>query len=476
MTPKAVNRARMLQGKRLSKSATGLFWTAARVACLLAAWGQPTPTEALPIEEMESSTVLVIVQLGGEYSSGSGFVVGDSRHVATNWHVVADMDSVWVIDRGLADRIESEVVWGSPEDDLAILGLSRSLDRPVVELVRSEHMAKAQDIWALGFPGAAMDGNTIDSEDSATQVKVTEGIISAFVRSTEGTELYQVSAALNPGNSGGPLFDACGRVAGVNSAKSLTAVMDLGGNVTRVPEGEGIGWTIRSDELIRGLEQIDLPLTVATQPCAVAGTLVGLTDASTGNLWIRLALVASLLLSLTGLFLAASQRGRAAVRETVQRTMSKAAPLSRGGAEVATTPPPPAPSQQAAERLPAAATSPERSAPATPLGARQPVLRGISGQYAGSTIPLGDEPIVLGRDTHTSQLVFGVKTGVSRRHCQVRFDARSRTFEVEDLWSSNGTYLDSGEKIKPRVPRMLQRRERFYLGNRDVTFEVDLEG
>lgn len=448
---------------------------------------------------MESSTVLVVTTLDGEYQSGSGFMVGDARHVATNWHVVGEMDSVLVIDRGLEDGIECEVVWGSPEDDLAILKLSRALNRPVVELVRSEHMAKAQDIWALGFPGAAMDENTTDWENSATQVKVTEGIISAFVRSAQGTDLYQVSAALNPGNSGGPLFDACGRVAGINSAKSLTAVMDLEGNVTRVPEGEGIGWTVRSDELIRGLEQLGLPLAVATQPCSMAGPAGVVPEIRRSDLWIRLALAASLLLSITGLFLAATQRGRAAVRETVHRTMSMTVPNSAPAPRPSQPPPKahpkasspassPAPSPapppasppprpgHATERVSTVAATPAAPVQSPPSPAGQPVLRGISGQYAGSVIPLGDGPIVLGRDTRTSQLVFNEQTGVSRRHCRVRFDPQNRTFEVEDLWSSNGTYLDSGEEIPSRVPKTLQRKDRFYLGDRDVVFEVDLEG
>ncbi|MCP4659960.1 MAG: FHA domain-containing protein, partial [bacterium] len=291
---------------------------------------------------------------------------------------------------------------------------------------------------------AGMDEEATDLDTSATEVKVTRGIISGFVESPSGTSLYQVDAALNPGNSGGPLFDACGRVAGINSAKSLTLIRDVTGSLTRVPEGEGVGWAIRADELIPGLRELGLTVSEASERC-----IAGVAAAAAGrDPLILAALVASLLLGLAGVVLGGTRRGRTAVQEVLTKRLSAAPPLA----------------------VPAG--KPEAREPE----AVRAILRGIAGQYAGIELELDDEPIVLGRDARVAQLVFGDQsTGVSRRHCRVWFDPGSRTFELEDLWSSNGTFLHNGAEVKPHAPRSLKANDRFCLGGRDVVFEVALE-
>ncbi|MCP4663644.1 MAG: trypsin-like peptidase domain-containing protein, partial [bacterium] len=155
--------------------------------------------DSVPIEHMEASTVWILVA-GEGIGGGSGFVVGDQRHVATNWHVVDDADRIAVIAGNVEGAIEASIVWGSAATDLAILELGQPLDRPVVEFVQSRYVRKAQDVYAMGFPGAGMDEEATDLDTSATEVKVTRGIISGFVESPSGTSLYQVDAALNPGN------------------------------------------------------------------------------------------------------------------------------------------------------------------------------------------------------------------------------------------------------------------------------------
>lgn len=424
----------------------------------------------LPIEAMEGSTVLILTLSERGGGSGSGFVVGDQQHVATNWHVIAGATEIKIVDRSLRDHVSGEVVWGSEEADLAILKLARVLERPVVELALSEYVNKAQDVWALGFPGAGMDEDMTDV-DSVTEVKVTKGIISGLVTSSLGTDLYQIDAALNPGNSGGPLFDACGRVVGINSAKSLTLVVDVAGNPTRVPEGEGVGWAVRADVLASGLRRLGLPLALAEGPCVAGvagGTPVPLVVGSATDLKLLALVIAACILGAAGVVMGATRRGRTVVREGLTRSFGRpkraAGVASAASARVAVATDSPVTEQVVTVAAPKAT-------------GRRPILRGLTGQYSGVEVELGEEPIVLGRDTQASQLVFEPNTeGVSRRHCQVSFDVRSGTFELEDLWSSNGTFLDDGEQLSPRMPRALASRDRFYLGGRDLIFEVVMEG
>ncbi len=458
-----------MSAKRQGTNFLGFDWKSARCWPLVSAFLVPAllafpagGQDPLPIDRMERSTVLIITRSHGTTSSGSSFMVGDQQHVATNWHVVDQMSEIKVIDRDLGDNTDAEVVWGSRQTDLAILKLARALDRPVVELVLSEHMRKAQDVWALGFPGAGMDEDTTDLDTSATEVKVTRGIISGLVQSPSGTDLYQIDAALNPGNSGGPLFDACGRVAGINSAKSLTMIIDVEGNRTRVPEGEGVGWAVRADVLVSGLRELGLPVATADGPCiggVATVTPSGSSGAAATNPWMLAAVVASLLLGTAGVILGGTRRGRTVVQDALTRSFSRA---RLDAADSAVT-----------EQVRTVAEVPRAAA----ASGGRPVLRGIAGQYAGVELELGEEPVVLGRDTRATQLVFDPDTsGVSRRHCQVWFDPETRTFGIEDLWSSNGTFLDSGEELSPRTPRSLKTQDMFYLGDRDVVFEVVLEG
>ena len=104
----------------------------------------------------------------------------------------------------------------------------------------------------------------------------------------------------------------------------------------------------------------------------------------------------------------------------------------------------------------------------------KPVLKGVAGYYAGSTLELNGEPLTLGRDARASNLVLPSEAGaVSQRHCTVSWDGNR--FLIEDCWSTNGTFLLSGEKLDPGGQRPLAAGERFYLGDQENVFEVNFE-
>lgn len=82
----------------------------------------------------------------------------------------------------------------------------------------------------------------------------------------------------------------------------------------------------------------------------------------------------------------------------------------------------------------------------------------------------------MGRDRHASNLVFPAEQGaISKRHCSISFDASAGKVYLEDMWSSNGTYLDSGVKLESGKPYPLQPGDRFYLADRGNLFEISRE-
>ncbi|HSE12919.1 MAG TPA: trypsin-like peptidase domain-containing protein, partial [Rudaea sp.] len=136
---------------------------------------------------------------------GSGFIVGSDGIVLTNAHVVRDADHVTV---KLADRREfkAKVLGVDPATDIAVLKIDAH-GLPTVRLGDSDRLVVGDYVLAIGAP--------FGLEESATA-----GIVSAKGRSLPGDSsvpFIQTDVAVNPGNSGGPLFDANGAVVGVNS-------------------------------------------------------------------------------------------------------------------------------------------------------------------------------------------------------------------------------------------------------------------
>ena len=136
---------------------------------------------------------------------GSGFIVNADGLVLTNAHVVRDATEVTV---KLSDRREfkAKVLGSDPMTDVAVLKIdAKSL--PTVKLGSATQLAVGDYVLAIGSP--------FGFEQSATS-----GIVSAMGRSLPGdaaVPFIQTDVAVNPGNSGGPLFDASGNVVGINS-------------------------------------------------------------------------------------------------------------------------------------------------------------------------------------------------------------------------------------------------------------------
>jgi serine protease Do len=139
-------------------------------------------------------------------SVGSGFIISADGYIVTNAHVVEDVHSIVI---GLHDRTElpAQIIGKDRRSDIALLKVTTDAKLPVVKLGDTQKIKVGQWVLAIGSP--------FGFERSATQ-----GIISALARSLPNDNyvpFIQTDAAVNPGNSGGPLFNLNGEVIGVNS-------------------------------------------------------------------------------------------------------------------------------------------------------------------------------------------------------------------------------------------------------------------
>jgi S1-C subfamily serine protease len=158
---------------------------------------------------------------------GSGFVIDKAGHVVTNYHVIEGASKVEVSFSG-NDEMPATVIGRDPSTDIAVLRIKRAQGRALtpLELGNSDVVRVGDAVVAIGNP-------------FGLERTVTAGIVSALQREITAPNgfaidrVIQTDAAINHGNSGGPLLNADGRVIGVNSQIET----ESGGNV-------GIGFAV----------------------------------------------------------------------------------------------------------------------------------------------------------------------------------------------------------------------------------------
>lgn len=164
----------------------------------------------------------------GASGNGSGFFVGNEGYFVTNEHVVADAHALQVYHGG--KLLPAKVIHVSKAVDLALLKVDAAVEGLAVA---EEEMELGVDVIAVGYPRAGIQG---------IEPKVTKGIISSKRGMMDEAIHYQIDAAIQPGNSGGPLCDASGRVVGV-------IVATLAGPAKKGPAPQNVNYAIKASEL-----------------------------------------------------------------------------------------------------------------------------------------------------------------------------------------------------------------------------------
>jgi len=159
-------------------------------------------------------------RLGSQRASASGFIVGADGYVLTSAHVVFGAQELSVL-LGGQHRLAAEVVGLDRRTDVAVLKIPAT-NLPVAAISSSARLCAGEWVAALGSP-------------FGFEQSVTAGMVSAnprFLPGGSGVALIQTDVALNPGNSGGPLFNEHGEVVGVNSMAYSTSGGYLGVSFT----------------------------------------------------------------------------------------------------------------------------------------------------------------------------------------------------------------------------------------------------
>ena len=188
-------------------------------ACPTATAPAPAPLSNVELVRLIKPALVRIIATpsDGKTYSGTGFIVQPNGLVVTNRHVVDDASTVTLLMNTLDGQVREftgQVLGRGILADLAVIQLDSSRTFATLPLGDSDAVTFGTEITAWGYPF----GSSLGPEPA-----VTLGIISSLNRTFEDTNYFQTDAALNQGNSGGPLVDRYGRIIGVNTAGLVNA-------------------------------------------------------------------------------------------------------------------------------------------------------------------------------------------------------------------------------------------------------------
>ena len=199
----------------------------------------PGQVYAQNVDSVVAINCSVATAYGQAVSAGSGFIWSADGYIVSNYHVVDGADSITVTTHD-GTEYAATLIGGDSSNDIALLKAEAQNLRPV-SIGHSENLIVGDRVAAVG--------NALGELTST----LTVGYVSAIDRivTTEGTQInmIQTDAAINSGNSGGPLFNMKGEVVGITTAK-YSGLSNSGASI------EGIGFAIPMDDVIGMLEDL----------------------------------------------------------------------------------------------------------------------------------------------------------------------------------------------------------------------------
>lgn len=440
------------------------------------------------IQEACNGVVRVYCQVSNdEASTGSGFAVGKAGQPAslfvTNYHVIADNpEQVCLVLDSLADQktiIPAKVVAGSADTDIAILQTAQPIrSRTPLPLESTKELEVTQQVYALGFPGAADKGTDQGDQLPSTpnDVTVTSGTVTKKQTAIGNMNFVQIDATINHGNSGGPLMTEDGYVVGINARGALN---------DDKTQAAGTNYSIFIDYVMDFLDKSNIPYDrgeAGGGEQAPSGSQEPAPAASSPK-----AAVSTPQTPAPAASSAQAPAGPASAQPQAPAQPASAPESSKGSsggvsyltiAAVAAVigliiayfrrkKKPGAPA--AAPAVPAPiAPQPFPAVPAAPSSRK---IVGAGGIFSGTSFPVSG-PVLLGRDPHRCSIVYPADApGISSAHCEVRVSGSGLI--LTDLGSSYGTFLADGRKLTAHQPVELAPGSSFYLASQENSFQVE---
>ena len=181
-------------------------------------------------------------RVGGGSGSGTGFLVSNNGYIMTNSHVIESASSIKVkgINGDFSTSHPARMILEDKANDLALLKIdAMSLDTTLPYMLRPKNVETGEDVFVLGYPLITSMGE---------EIKLTTGIVSSRSGYQGSMASYQISAQVQPGNSGSPVFDRNGSLVGVVNSKIMGA--------------EGVTYVIKPTYVRALFENAEIPLVI----------------------------------------------------------------------------------------------------------------------------------------------------------------------------------------------------------------------
>ena len=194
-----------------SRVASTGFFSSLKISFQLVFWREwkdgsticPFPLNKALMKDIIDLFRKVVIQIATPYSIGTGFFLKWPKLIITNGHVVRGNREV-VVDGDIFGKQLVRVLYADPKFDLAFLEVPAGVELPEVFLAKGKKVSEGDQIIAIGHP-------------FGFKYTATQGIVSNTMHEFNDIQYIQHDAALNPGNSGGPLVSRDGEVIGVNT-------------------------------------------------------------------------------------------------------------------------------------------------------------------------------------------------------------------------------------------------------------------
>lgn len=176
-------------------------------------------------------------------STGTGFAISSNGYIVTNYHVIENANSIKVrgVNADFSNSLLAKVISSDRNNDLAIIQINDGKFTDITNIpyvIRTNSVDVGEDVFVLGYPLTSSMGD---------EIKLTTGIISAKSGFQGDITTYQMTAPIQPGNSGAPVFDKNGLLVAITNAKHTQA--------------ENAGYAIKTNYLRNLIESLPTNVT-----------------------------------------------------------------------------------------------------------------------------------------------------------------------------------------------------------------------
>jgi len=179
--------------------------------------------------------------------NGTGFFIDKNGYIATNYHVVEGANEIEIefTRNGLKESYPAKIIQTDTQNDISIIKIYSSEFNSFIKLpynFKTNISDVGSNVFALGYPMALTT--------MGTEIKFTDGKISSKTGYQGDITTYQTTTPIQPGNSGGPLFDYDGNIIGINSA------------ILRPDVADNVSYSIKSSYLKNLIDVLDYNLSL----------------------------------------------------------------------------------------------------------------------------------------------------------------------------------------------------------------------